>query len=85
MVYGQAFPRHAVAASIMLLVALPNLSKADEGQVALESVVEQMPRGLAGISLQWFEMETAIGWEKMMLVFGYADNKSVCEHLRRIS
>ena len=44
-----------------------------------------MERGIAGIPTQWFSMETAIGWEKMMLVFGYADNRTTCIKLIEIA
>jgi hypothetical protein len=51
----------------------------------LEAVVRDQPRGQAGIPWQWLEMRSLIGWEKMMLVFGYADNRSACEALARIA
>ncbi|MFG6552463.1 hypothetical protein [Sulfitobacter sp. 1A16808] len=31
--------------------------------------------------MYWLEMKSIIGWEKMMLVVGYASNGSVCERL----
>jgi hypothetical protein len=30
-------------------------------------------------------MESMIGWEKMMLVLGYADNRNICIHLETIA
>lgn len=32
---------------------------------------------------QWFEMNSLEGWERMVLVFGYADNRAVCDYLVR--
>ena len=49
--------------------------------IDLERMVEQIPRGSLNIPVQWFEMKSVIGWEKMMLVFGYADNRGVCLRL----
>jgi hypothetical protein len=65
------------------LLAISTLSHAetiDKGQV-LSGVAAHLPRGIAGIPDQWFEMKSAIGWEKMALFIGYADNKSACELL----
>tara|TARA_B100001057_G_scaffold257266_1_gene257498 strand:+ start:647 stop:898 length:252 start_codon:yes stop_codon:yes gene_type:complete len=47
----------------------------------LEGIVEKIPRSSLNIPMQWFEMKSLIGWEKMMLVMGYADNRSVCFRL----
>lgn len=47
----------------------------------LEQAVQNMPRGGLDIPAQWFMMESMVGWEKMMLIFGYADNRDVCYKL----
>lgn len=47
--------------------------------------VAEVPRGIAGLPAQWFEMNSLLGWEPMMLVIGYADNPSVCQHLAEIA
>lgn len=47
----------------------------------LEAAVKNYPRGVLNIPAQWFMMESSLGWEKMMFVFGYADNKDTCYHL----
>lgn len=39
------------------------------------------PRGGLNIPAQWFMMESMVGWERMILVFGYADNVEVCQNL----
>jgi len=54
---------------------------AQDGTAELVQAAENMPRGVLEIPAQWFEMESVVGWEKMMLVFGYADNRTVCSRL----
>jgi len=44
-----------------------------------------MPKGILGIPDQWLEMESILGWEKMMLIVGYADNRTVCLSLSEIA
>lgn len=43
--------------------------------------VENYPKTSLDLPAQWFMMESSVGWEKMMFVFGYADNIEVCKHL----
>jgi len=43
--------------------------------------VSNYPRGGLNIPAQWFMMESMVGWERMMLIFGYADNVDVCLNL----
>jgi len=52
---------------------------------ALVDFVQDMPRGGLGIPDQWLEMKSTVGWEKVMLVVGYADNRSVCFALADIA
>jgi hypothetical protein len=33
----------------------------------------------------WLEMESAVGWEKMILVVGYAANGPICERLAAVA
>lgn len=47
----------------------------------LYTAAENHPRGSLDIPAQWFMMNSMVGWEKMMLIFGYADNVEICEHL----
>lgn len=49
--------------------------------VDLYEAVRNHPRGGLNIPAQWFMMESMVGWERMMLVFGYADNVDVCQKL----
>lgn len=53
--------------------------------VDLYEAAENHPRGGLNIPAQWFMMESMIGWEKMMLIFGYANNIDICEHLVEVA
>ena len=39
---------------------------------------------LVGGAMYWLEMKTIIGWEKMMLVVGYATNEPICDRLAMV-
>lgn len=45
----------------------------------LAEFVSAMPRGSLGTPAYWMEMKSIIGWEKMILVVGYASNGPICE------
>ena len=49
--------------------------------IELETAAKNYPRGELDIPAQWFVMESLVGWEKMMFIFGYADDREVCYHL----
>ncbi|HMA79130.1 MAG TPA: hypothetical protein VKP88_08545 [Candidatus Paceibacterota bacterium] len=49
-------------------------------RIDFEFAAESLPRGGLDIPAQWFIMDGMAGEEKMMFIFGYADNRSVCEH-----
>ncbi|HEY1037636.1 MAG TPA: hypothetical protein VGE62_03565 [Candidatus Paceibacterota bacterium] len=51
----------------------------------LFEAVERHPRGGLNIPAQWFMMNSSVGWERMMLVFGYADNIETCEYLVKVA
>lgn len=53
--------------------------------VDLYAAVENHPRGYMGIPAQWLMMDTLVGWDKMMLIVGYADNVTVCQALVEIA
>ena len=75
-------------ATIFALICAPLPSSADDweaGLLSLTMAAKDMPRGSTDIPAQWFLMKSVIGWEEMMLVFGYAENKSACEHLVKIA
>lgn len=67
----------------VLAVFLGVIATASYGQDMddLREYVSKTPRGVSGIPSQWFEMNTVIGWEPMVLFVGYADNRSLCAHL----
>lgn len=47
----------------------------------IEAFVNELPRNDWGGAMYWLEMQSIVGWEKMMLVVGYATNGPVCERL----
>lgn len=51
----------------------------------IETAAKNHPRGSLNIPAQWFMMESLVGWEKMILIFGYADNVETCLHLLDIA
>ena len=53
-------------------------------ETRLETAAENYPTGIAGVPAQWFMMKSLVGWERMMFIFGYADDREVCEHLVEI-
>ena len=67
----------------MLFTAQPAFAESDYDKKLdkIERAVTNLPRGSIGIPVQWFEMETIIGWEKMMLILGYANNMLACERI----
>ena len=74
-----------LAKSILISLAAFQCIPAYAQNEDLEDLARSRPLGSAGIPEQWFEMESTLGWEKMMLGFGYADNKTVCEELVKIA
>ena len=71
--------------SALIALALSSLfaqaDEYDEKFRVFKNAVTALPSGTLDIPAQWFLMKRATGWEEVMLVFGYANNKSVCEHL----
>jgi len=53
--------------------------------VTFEEAAREYPRGAYGEPAQWFVMKSLVGWERMMFIFGYADDKEVCEHLAEVA
>ena len=74
----------AASLLVILLICAGQVSYASNSY-DLEHSASSRPRGRLNIPEQWFEMETVLGWEKMMLIFGYADNRAICKHLMQIS
>ena len=53
--------------------------------VDIYEAAEDYPKTSLSLPAQWFMMESSLGWEKMMFIFGYADNIEVCEHLVEVA
>ena len=51
----------------------------------IEAFANELPRTEWGGAMYWLEMNSIIGWEKMMLVVGYASNGPVCERLAGVA
>lgn len=66
-------------------LALAKATVASRETLDLPSFVEKLPRGGMNVPAQWFEMNSTVGWEKMMLIIGYADNQSVCANMLPIA
>lgn len=60
-------------------------AQAETGAERLEQLVPTLPRNSNGLPMYWLEMETLVGWERMMLVFGYAENGTPCGRLRELA
>ena len=71
--------------ALVALMLVPSWGLAQDQDEVLDSFASKMPRGIAGIPNQWVLMKSIVGWEKMMLIFGYADNRSGCEHLVEVA
>ncbi len=68
-------------ASLVTLVATTATVHTKDLVTEFENAAKNLPRGTLGIPNQWFEMKSTVGWERMMLVLGYADNRTTCEQL----
>lgn len=68
-----------VGIGVALLVATSAYAETNGDSVA--AFASELPRTEWGGAMYWLEMKTIIGWEKMILVVGYAANRPVCERL----
>lgn len=75
--------RHGFLSILALMVAASAQAQANGDR--LEPLVADMPRNSVGLPMYWLEMESAVGWEKMVLVFGYADNNAPCARLQELA
>ena len=50
----------------------------------IAAFVNDLPRTELGGAMYWLEMKTIVGWEKMMLVVGYATNEPICDRLAMV-
>jgi hypothetical protein len=49
-----------------------------------EKAVRNIPKNSLGGSVYWYEMNGLTGWEKVILIFGYADNLALCQYMVKI-
>ena len=70
-----------IAVGLMLVTPVQAQTNGDR----LEGFAESLPRNSLQLPMYWFEMESTIGWEKMMLIFGYANNEPPCLMLLNIA
>lgn len=70
---------------VVTYMTSPAIVHAQSTYNELESIVKNLPRNSLGLPAYWFEMNSLIGWEKMMLIFGYANNRSVCNHMLKLA
>ncbi len=66
-----------------IFVSMASMGRAQTVE-ELAEYVSGMPRGLLGTPSYWMEMRSALGWEKMILVVGYANNQPICEMMVRL-
>lgn len=76
--------KHTIAGTLVLLASATVAGAQSNGE-RLEPFVSQLPRTEWGGAMYWLEMQSIVGWEKMMLVFGYAANAPVCERLAEVA
>ena len=70
---------------ILTYISTPASIHAQGRYNELESIVKNLPRNSLGLPVYWFEMNSLVGWEKVMLIFGYADNGTVCNHMLKLA
>lgn len=68
---------------LAIFIAITGCSKPDP-QIAFENTVKNLPRNSIGSPAYWYEMNGLTGWEKVILVFGYAENFDVCQYMVNI-
>jgi len=55
-------------------------------ELFLDKVALNYPKNFDRSSAQWFMKKNLMGkWENLMLIFGYADDKSVCDFMLGIA
>jgi hypothetical protein len=74
---------YSILIIILSLVSSLGCSKSDP-QLELEKAVKNLPRNSIGSPAYWYEMNGLTGWEKVILVFGYAENSEVCQYMVKI-
>lgn len=67
--------------SVTAVLAVTTGANAQTNGDRIAAFANELPRTEWGGAMYWLEMKSVIGWEKMMLVVGYASNGPVCERL----
>ena len=68
--------------AITLCTTMSATAQTNSDRIA--AFTNDLPRTKSGGAMYWLEMKTTIGWEKMMLVVGYATNKPICDRLEMV-
>lgn len=72
--------RHFIFSAVAALAVATGADAQTNGD-RIAAFANELPRTEWGGAMYWLEMKSVIGWEKMMLVVGYASNGPVCERL----
>lgn len=67
--------------SAVVALAVATGADAQTNGDRIAAFANELPRTEWGGAMYWLEMKSVMGWEKMMLVVGYASNGPVCERL----
>jgi|AntRauTorckE6833_2_1112554.scaffolds.fasta_scaffold03670_9 hypothetical protein len=63
-----------------------NQSIKNKPEIFLEKTVLNYPKNVDRSSAQWFMKKNLMGeWENLMFIFGYADDRSVCDFMLGIA
>jgi len=74
-----------IICSTVAALSLATSAYAQTNSERIEAFVNELPRNEWGGAMYWLEMKSIVGWEKMMLVVGYASNGPVCERLAAVA
>lgn len=80
--------RALVSAALVTVIATLYLESSVNAQSSSDAVAafaENLPRNQWGEPMYWLEMHSLVGWERMMLVVGYAANGPVCDRLAAVA
>lgn len=68
--------------TIIIMVAMIINTEVSADVANNNRLIDSATQYLANEGAYWFEMKNVAGeWEKMILVFGYAENKASCDFL----
>jgi hypothetical protein len=70
---------------LIAILSMATTTNAQNNSDIIKEFVSDLPRNDWGGALYWLEMRSVVGWEKMILVVGYASNGPVCERLATVA